>query len=193
MSSAGSLPNLITYLRVALAAVFPAVIFLPGSAAKAAALAIFLAAAFTDWLDGTLARRMKIVSAFGSLIDPIADKLLVLAAVISFVQMALIPAWMAVVIVARDLVVTGLRLTMPPAAEKSVAARASGKWKTAIQFTVIIATLLFLIAREAGRLGAGQAARAQEAIYWSFFGIVLLTLWSGAEYLYKNRGAIGGR
>ena len=96
-----NLPNKLTILRRALVAVFMFFLFSHGVLAKSLALVTFLAASFTDFLDGYIAKKNNMVTDFGKLMDPIADKILVIAAFAAFVQMQLIEAWMVVIIIAR--------------------------------------------------------------------------------------------
>lgn len=103
-----NLPNVLTLLRIFLVP-FLVVFLIASPASNATAAAIFLAAVLTDWLDGRIARRRHQVTTLGKLLDPIADKLLVSAALISLVQVGRAPAWIVVLIVGRDIAVTGLR------------------------------------------------------------------------------------
>ena len=102
---------------------------------------IFIIAASTDGLDGYIARKNKIVTNLGKLLDPLADKLLVAAVLISLVEMDKLDAWIAIVIISREFAVTGLR-QIALLEGKVVAASKWGKWKTAVQITMIIALLL---------------------------------------------------
>ena len=105
-----NLPNKLTILRIALAVVFVVLLFIPGLPAKIGALITFLAASLTDLLDGYLAKKNGQITDFGILMDPIADKILILSAFLAFVQMQLVEAWMVVIIIFREAVVTGLRV-----------------------------------------------------------------------------------
>jgi CDP-diacylglycerol--glycerol-3-phosphate 3-phosphatidyltransferase len=147
----------------------------------------------SDFLDGELARRRKLITNFGILMDPLADKIMVCTAFIAFVGLEWLPAWMAVVVVARELAITGLRLL---AASKSVvlAAERYGKHKTVSQIVAIVAILIL-----ASYAQWGAAGRA--VFGWQLFGepwirwfaeaakwlAVLLTFISGWLYLWKNR------
>jgi CDP-diacylglycerol--glycerol-3-phosphate 3-phosphatidyltransferase len=105
------------------------------------AAAIFAVASFTDWLDGYLARRRKQVTPFGQVIDPLADKLLTSAALISLVQMELAPAWMVAIIIGREFAVTGLR-SLAYARGVTIAASPLGKLKMVAQVVAILALIL---------------------------------------------------
>ena len=118
--------------------------------------------------------------------DPIADKILTLSAFLAFVQMAIVPAWMVVAIITRDLLITGLRLLMPEKGNAQ-AARLSGKHKTALQFAAIVGVLLFLTLKETSYWNSEWTPEALRFIYWSLFFIVAVTLWSGVRYVVKNK------
>ena len=124
-----NLPNKLTVSRFILTVAFLSVMFSRVPFHETIALALFLAAGVSDFLDGALARRRKLITNFGILMDPLADKIMVCTAFIAFVGLGWLPAWMAVVVVARELAITGLRLL---AASKSVvlAAERYGKHKT---------------------------------------------------------------
>jgi CDP-diacylglycerol--glycerol-3-phosphate 3-phosphatidyltransferase len=126
---------------------------------------VFIIAALTDSLDGYIARRWKLVTTLGKFIDPLADKVLVIAAMVALVELQRIPAWIVVVIITREFVVTGLRLVA--AAEGVViAASRGGKIKTVFQ--IVALSLLIL------KLPGGMA------LMWV---AMFLTVWSGMEYL----------
>ena len=161
-------------------------LFLAGAVPKGLALFVFLLASLTDYWDGRLARKNSQTTSFGKLMDPIADKILTLSAFLAFVQMAIIPAWMAVVIITRDLLITGLRFLMPEKGE-SRSVRSSGKHKTALQFASIVGVLIFLVVKETSTWQAEWTPAALRFIYWSMFLTVGVTLWSGVWYVIKNR------
>jgi CDP-diacylglycerol--glycerol-3-phosphate 3-phosphatidyltransferase len=139
------------------------------------AAAIFVLAALTDWLDGDLARRRNQVTTLGTLLDPIADKLLVAAALVSLLQIDRVAAWVVVVIVGRELAVTGLRAV---AAGVGVIVPASrlAKWKTVSQYVAI--TLLIV---EKG-LGSAPFHVVTAAVLW---GALVLTVVSAVDYFYR--------
>src|SRR5438552_14094477 len=117
------------------------------------ALVLFVAAGISDFLDGQIARRRKLITNFGILMDPLADKIMVCSAFIAFVDLKWIPSWMVVIIVARELAITGLRLL---AASKNVvlAAEGFGKHKTISQIVAILAILIYHSHDEWGMLGS---------------------------------------
>ena len=140
-----NLPNKLTMLRVILVPLFMFFLLLRNSDYsiyyEVFALIIFILAAITDGLDGYLARKQQAITKFGKILDPLADKLLISSALISFVAMKEISAWIAVIIIGRELAVTGLRVI---AASEGVVISASkwGKWKTNLQIFAVIAVII---------------------------------------------------
>lgn len=186
------MPNKLTIFRIFLVAVFMFFLFLRGVPAKILALITFLAASFTDIMDGYIAKKYNMVTDFGRLMDPIADKILVLSAFLAFVEMKLIPAWMVVIIIFRDVVVTGLRMSAL-AKGKVISADDGGKHKMVSQVFAIVVILFFLIFREAGIKvfnfwNASTEHLYKETIFILMSITTLLTLISGMSYLIKNRG-----
>ncbi len=169
-----NLPNKLTTLRIILVPVF-IIFYLLGL--NIPAVIVFIAASITDYLDGYLARKNDLVTDYGKIMDPLADKLLVTSALVCMVQTWVVPAWMVIIILAREFLITGLRAV---AAGKGVviAAAWSGKIKTVTQMIAII----FLIINN-----------------WPFSMInfpfakimlwvaLLMTIYSGVEYIYKSK------
>src|SRR5882757_10997506 len=147
-----NLPNKLTISRFILTVAFLVVMFSGMRFHETIALVMFCAAGVTDFLDGEIARRRKLITNFGILMDPLADKIMVCSAFISFVGLHWIAAWMVVIVVARELAITGLRLL---AASKNVvlAAEGYGKHKTISQIVAIIAILVFYSYKEWGDVG----------------------------------------
>ncbi|GFN31824.1 CDP-diacylglycerol--glycerol-3-phosphate 3-phosphatidyltransferase [Paenibacillus xylaniclasticus] len=144
------------------------------------AVLIFIIAASTDGLDGYIARKNKIVTNLGKLLDPLADKVLVAAVLISLVEMDKLDAWIAVVIICREFAVTGLR-QIALLENQVIAASKWGKWKTAVQITMIIALLLnnfpftFI------------DVRFDLIVSWA---AAVITVYSGIDYFIKNKNLI---
>lgn len=189
-----NLPNRLTVSRFLLTVGFLAALFTPFRLHETVALVLFCAGGITDYLDGQIARRRQLITNFGILMDPLADKIMVCSAFIAFVDFHWIPVWMVVIIVARELAITGLRLL---AASKNVvlAAERYGKHKTISQIVAIIAILVLASYREWGGLGRAIFGFAPvggtswvvwfaEAAKWV---AVVLTLSSGWIYLWRNR------
>lgn len=188
-----NLANRLTISRILLTFVFMFFLFCQGLWAKAASLVIFTLAALSDLFDGLIAQRWNMVTDFGRLMDPIADKILVLAAFAAFVQMQLIDAWMFVIIVSREILITSLRLFALNKGKVLSAARA-GKHKTVSQMAVIFAILGFILLKEIV-LKYSTWNPAWEKIFRQgiFFLMVVtlgLTLYSGLSYLWENRKII---
>jgi len=186
-----NLANQLTISRIILAFVFMAFLFAHGFTAKVMALCVFILASFTDAVDGFIAKRAGMITDFGKLIDPIADKILVLAAFISFVEMRIVPAWMVVIIIFREVAVTGLRI-LALAKDKVIAADGGGKHKMITQVVTIVAILVFIIFREGGREVFGfwderYVVMFQDAIFALMALTTVLTLVSGVNYLVKNK------
>ena len=175
-----NIPNLITWLRILLIPVFVAVFYLPSETLNPhlknlVATAIFLLASTTDWLDGYLARKLNQHSAFGAFLDPVADKLMVAAALIVLVKLGRADAIVAFIIIGREITISALREWMAKLGEsKSIAVSMLGKIKTTFQMIAIIMLLYH------GRLlGIDFQAIGSLLLYLA----ALLTLWSMGYYL----------
>jgi len=188
-----NLPNQLTVSRFVLTAVFLVVMFAEFPGHETVALVLFSAAGITDFLDGKIARQRGLITNFGILMDPLADKILTCSAFIAFVDRGLMPAWMVVIIVGRELAITGLRLL---AASKNVvlAAEGYGKHKTISQIVAIVAVLTVLSYPQwgaAGKLVFGWELAGRAWSAWimelSKWAAVALTLLSGGIYLWRNR------
>ena len=188
-----NLPNSLTLARIVLVPLLVVVLLtkfeghqVSRPAQGLSARAHLHVASLTDWLDGYLARRRQQVTILGQLLDPIADKLLITAALVSLVQLSLAPAWMVAIIIGRELAVTGLRgvaqtrgLVMP--------ASRLGKLKMVAQVVAILAAH--------ARAGSGRRARAAgivlsgDAALWI---VLALALWSAVEYYQTFAAVVGG-
>ena len=169
-----NLPNKLTMLRIILTPVFLAVLYWGFPGADYAALAIFLIASLTDLLDGKIARKYGLITDFGKFADPLADKMLVTAAMLWFVENGQMPGWALLIVIVREFAVSGLRMV---ASDKGrvIAAGWSGKVKTAA--TMVCVILMFLpIPPAVNALCVGV--------------IVATTLYSGVEYFLKNRDCL---
>ena len=156
-------------------------------------LLIFIVAAVSDYLDGWIAHKRNMVTDFGRLMDPIADKILVLAVFAAFVQMQLIDAWMFVVIVSREILITSLRLFALNKGKVLSAAKA-GKHKTVSQMAAIFFILCFIVFMEAMKMYSTWNPMWQDAFRYGInilmYLTVALTLYSGVSYLWDNRKII---
>lgn len=187
-----NVPNRLTVSRLALTVVFLAALLTPFPGHETWALALFVAASLTDYFDGRIARRDQLITRFGILMDPLADKILVCAAFIAFVELGQMRAWMVVVIVTRELAITGLRL-LAASQNLVLAAEGFGKHKTISQIVCICAVLTSLAYPTWGGwaralfefpAGAPWVVWFTEASKWA---AVALTLLSGSIYLWRNR------
>jgi len=191
-----NLPNQLTVARLVLSFVFVALLSIEGVAHfRTAALFAFVIAAITDFLDGHLARKHGLITNFGKLMDPLADKVLMCAGFVLLTRLELIPAWMVIAILTREFLVTGLRL-LATAEGVVLAAENLGKYKTIIQIVTIIYFLVYLAAKDPLLEGLQPLFNA---FYLGpeYLGLVLiwlsliLTIWSGWSYMWKNRRLLG--
>ena len=184
-----TLPTRLTVFRIALTVFGEALLFVPGWHTKASALVLFLLAGLTDWLDGYLARRWHQTSALGALLDPIADKVLVLGVFLALVQLGWVPAWMVLVIALRELLVTGVRLY---AANRHLIlpAAAEGKQKLVSQMAAIGMALAALTiaerAEQSGETAALLIVRMRELVLVSLSVALVLTVLSGTIFFWRH-------
>lgn len=175
-----TLANKITLVRIALIPVFLLVAVLGGPAMDILALVLFIVCSATDFLDGYIARKYNQVTDFGKFVDPLADKLLVCAAMLLFVDRGLMAGWMVFIILAREFIITSLR-TVAMGKNRVLAAAWSGKVKTCVQIAGII--VMFLCSIVTGGTVTGTAYTLAIAAGWV---MTLVTLYSGYDYLHRN-------
>lgn len=173
-----NLPNRLTLLRIFCVPIYLVLLGMNQEGPNIAAFCVFAFAALTDLLDGRIARARGLVTNFGKFMDPIADKLLVLPALILMVSLGRVPAWMCILFVARELIVSGLRMV---AVEQGVviAAGPLGKLKTVLQCLAILSLTVY--APFLGWVSTG--------LLWA---ALVLTVWSGIDYLYHGRHLLWG-
>lgn len=188
-----NLPNKLTVFRMIL--IIPFVIVLLGGEAgwfgdnrlvtDCIALGIFIVASLTDLIDGKIARKYNLVTDFGKFMDPLADKLLVCSAMICLVDLKLLPAWIVIIIIAREFIISGFRLI---AAEHQIVIAASmwGKFKTTFQMAMII---LLILSMNADVYVAGVGIIHVLALIATYVALVL-TIVSLLDYLYKNKAVL---
>lgn len=173
-----NLPNKLTLARVIMIPFF--VVFmltgLGGSASKWIALAIFIVASLTDLLDGHIARKYNLVTNFGKFMDPLADKLLVCSAMICLVEMGKLPAWIVIIIISREFIISGFRLIASDNG-RVIAASYWGKFKTTFQMLMICLMIADLAAIQI----------LTDIVMWV---ALILTIVSLVDYLVKNRDVL---
>ena len=172
-----NIPNSITIFRIILIPIIVVLMLTNIPYGGSLAAGIFLFAALTDSLDGYLARRWKQTTKLGAILDPVADKLLITAALISLVELGKLSGWIAIVIIGREFAVTGLRVVK---AEEGVIIPASkmGKLKTISQVTAVMLIMLEQLLYPLAQLQLGQ---------WIMYLAIIITLASGIEYFLKNK------
>ena len=166
--------NKLTMFRIALIPVFLVVLYIGFPGSHIAAMIVFIAAGLTDLVDGYIARKRGQVTDFGKFMDPLADKILVVSAMLWFVEQGTMPAWVALVVIIREFMVTALRL-IAVGNGRVIAAAVSGKVKTAVTVTCLSVMFLPLY---------------QWMIYVCIAAITVTTVVSGAEYFVKNKDAM---
>lgn len=171
-----NLPNKLTILRVIMIPFFVVCLLLDrGMGTQIAALVLFAAASFTDYLDGHIARKHNLVTNFGKFMDPLADKLLVCSALICLIELGRLPAWVVIIIIAREFIISGFRLI---ASDNGIVIAASywGKSKTVTQMAMI----MLLIIHPQGTV-----------FFWLeqilIYAALILTVVSLLDYILKNK------
>jgi len=198
-----NLANKLTIGRIITIPFFILFMFMGNISTRVAALLIFILAALTDVYDGIVARHREEVTNFGKFIDPLADKLVVSAAFISFVQLRelSIPAWMVILVISREFIITGLR-SVAASRGTIIPASLSGKFKTTSQMVVIITILIILIVNAVLKnywhvtplelqtfLGWRRVFGyiLDRAPYWLMLLVTTLTVISGFNYIFRNK------
>ncbi len=171
-----NLPNKLTVARM-IAVPFFIAAYLMGY--FPAALVIFVAASITDALDGKIARSRGLVTNFGKIMDPLADKILVYSALCLFIESDIIAAWMMILILAREFIVAGMR-TVAASEGTVLAAGMSGKIKTVLQMVAVIVYLFAMCLSDA----KPTVMMIGNVIFWAS---LVMTVYSGSEYVWKNR------
>ena len=184
-SSPYNLPNILTLARIACIPILIIMLLRDDKLMSFWATLVFSVASITDWLDGYLARRMNLVTVMGKFLDPMADKLIVMAALIMMIPLGRVPAWAVFVIIAREVIVTGLR-SVASSDGIVIAASNLGKYKTIFQMVAIIGLLLhydycWFFGLDVNLL----CANFHNVGIFFFYISLVLTLWSGLDYLVK--------
>lgn len=184
-SSLLNIPNILTLARIAAVPVIVLLLLSPSRTAGFWAAVVFSIACVTDWLDGYIARKWQIVTVLGKFLDPLADKLLVMGAMIMLIPYDRVPAWAVFLILAREMIVTGLR-SIASSEGIVIAASNLGKYKTIFQMVALIGLLLhydyyWLFGL---RWEIFHVNMHVPGIFF-FYIATFLTVWSGADYLIK--------
>lgn len=169
-----NLPNKLSLLRIILIPVMVALMYFRTEVCNVLAIIVFAAASFTDFLDGYIARKNHLVTDFGKFVDPVADKLLVLSALIMLCYQDLMLSWVVVLILARELCVDGLRMVAVGKGQV-IAAGWLGKIKTVSQIFLVLWLMIF-------RIPVMQHWLGMVLTFW----VALITLWSGVDYFIRN-------
>ena len=171
-----NLPNKLTLARIIAVPFFIAAYML---GYPVVALVLFCAASITDALDGNIARKRGLVTNFGKIMDPLADKILVYSALCLFIESDIIKAWMLIIILGREFIVAGMR-TVAASEGTVLAAGMSGKIKTVLQMCAVIVYLLGMCLGDKGQ----TVMTVGNVLFWAS---LVMTVYSGAEYVLKNR------
>jgi len=178
-------PNFLTLSRFVLAIVFLVFLFIDGLGFKVAAFATFALACLTDYWDGIWARKHNQITAFGQILDPIADKFLTFSAFLAFVNMRILPAWVVVVMLVREVFITFFRF-LGASKGLTMSAEHSGKVKTVLQIGVILCILAFIILTQTPYWNPAWSEVSLTVIRSAVICVMVFTLWSGIRYAVKH-------
>ena len=176
-----NLPNKLSLARVLCIPAIVTLLHFPSPACRISAAVLFILGCVTDFLDGRIARKHNLVTDFGKFIDPVADKLLVLTTLIMLIQLQLMPAWIVIIILCRELAVDGLRMVAVTKGQV-IAAGPLGKWKTACQMVLISAMLILNL-------------RVFDAWPLTMLAVIVvaLTLVSAVDYFVRNKAVLADK
>lgn len=184
-----NLPNKLTLFRIVLIPLFLVFINFDTQISIFGALITFIVASITDQLDGYIARKYNLISDFGKFMDPLADKLLVSAAFISFIELGLISAVPVIIIIFREFIITGIRLVLSSKGGKVIAANIYGKFKTVFQILAVVFILLELYLSRVEILSIHSYSIINYISFIAeitFYICVIFTILSGIDYIVKN-------
>ena len=198
--------NIVTLSRIAVTPLYLIFIFRPELWAKWTAGLLFAWGAISDYLDGYLARKYDLKSGFGALLDPLADKVLILSVFVSFIQLNLVSTWMVIIIATREFLITGLR-QLAESRGVIIAASRGGKHKTISQIVAISVILAIICARATvaayqvnwdsfiyslGAWGPWLSGLMDFGPYWLMFYATVMSVISGVDYFIRNRNVLQG-
>ena len=185
------LPNQLTTLRIILTPVFLFLFISEDPLLIQISLAVYIIAAITDWYDGWLARKFNYITSWGKFMDPLADKILTSTAFFAFVEIGVLELWMVILVVFRDLIVTGLRL-FAEWKKKSFTTSYLAKIKTVVQMIFIFYLLIVFTLQQNEFLYSNFSEvfiilTNSTAIYYSMLAITIFTFSTGVLYIFQNR------
>ena len=194
-----NLPNKLTLLRIILVPIFVVILLLDEVIPHSYLIAglIFGIASYTDHLDGKIARKYNLITDFGKFMDPLADKIMVISALVCFIELSLIPSWCVILIIAREFMVTSIRLVAAPKGIV-IAANIWGKLKTVTQIIAIVVIMLLSYFKELSTLGislgfltGSEAVEIYPTVNFIFIILAtVITVISGIVYLMQNWDAV---
>ncbi len=186
-----TLPNQLTILRIILTPIFLYLFLSSNPILVQISLAVFLLAALTDWYDGWLARKFNYITDWGKFWDPLADKILTSAAFLGFVIVGLLPLWMVLLIIIRDLLITVLRIYAEGRGYNFITTYYA-KWKTLLQMIFLYYLLIIYVGVNTKEIYSGNEKifsylLNQDFVYFVMLAITVITVHSGITYLMKNK------
>ncbi len=186
-----TLPNQLTLLRILLAPLFAYLLLSESSLNRQISLLVFIVAALTDWYDGWIARKMGYISRWGKFLDPLADKILSSVALLAYVGLGLVDAWMVWIVIIRDFAITGLR-TYAEYRDQPIVTSKGAQAKTFGQFVVIYYILILYVARSIPLIyslygNLIDALMHPQVLFGMMLVVTLSTVGTGIAYLFDNR------
>lgn len=193
-SSITSLPNQLSVLRIILSPLFVFCLISGDAVMKQLSLIIFFIAALTDWYDGEIARRRGSITKIGKFLDPLADKILTSSAFIAFAALHLMPWWMVIVIVVRDIGITLLR-SLAESKHRPIVTTRAAQTKTFVQMTALYYVLLLFILKDVVWIKSFASdiiavILHSSVVYILMLAVTLLTIYTGIQYIFHNRKII---
>ncbi|MEE9442742.1 MAG: CDP-diacylglycerol--glycerol-3-phosphate 3-phosphatidyltransferase [candidate division Zixibacteria bacterium] len=187
-------PNKLTLARIVLSPVFMVFFLMENVYCRVLSMVIFIVAALTDVWDGHLARKYNITTGFGKFMDPLADKILTSTAFVSFLALGYVKAWMIMLIIIREFIITGLR-SLAAYRGMIISPTMSAKFKTVLQMTTIVTILLYInlktVMESAGYSGGFfDSPLVIQVFDWMMLSTTVVTVLTGIDYLIKNGSII---
>ncbi|NTW55960.1 MAG: CDP-diacylglycerol--glycerol-3-phosphate 3-phosphatidyltransferase [Chlorobiaceae bacterium] len=192
-----TIPNLLTALRIALVPVFVFLLLQDDPASKVAGVIVFAFASLTDIYDGYHARKYGETTRLGAFLDPLADKLLITAAFLLYVWLGYLQLWMVLLVVVRDVVITGLRI-YAEMKDKPVVTSMEAKYKTLVQHLFVYAVMFLVLLKETAFLGRSATSMIStflmnDILNYIMLAVTVLTVYTGISYLVSNWKIYSGK